>query len=71
MAAGVAKKQVLQLSEKDVEYLAWLYGLRIEKDDVLEVVGRLNALLEEVEKFDDLDLSRVEPIPVFLPSEEY
>jgi Asp-tRNA(Asn)/Glu-tRNA(Gln) amidotransferase C subunit len=60
---------MLQYSESDVEYLARLYDLRIEREDMPEVVSRLNALLEEAEKLNDLDLSQVEPIPIFVPKE--
>jgi Asp-tRNA(Asn)/Glu-tRNA(Gln) amidotransferase C subunit len=71
MAEGVTKSQALQFSEKDVDYVARLYGLGIDEKDMPEVFSRLNALLEEVEKLQDLDLSRVEPIPIFLPSEDF
>ncbi|MFH1954489.1 MAG: Asp-tRNA(Asn)/Glu-tRNA(Gln) amidotransferase subunit GatC [Pseudomonadota bacterium] len=63
-------EEELKVSKDDVAYLARLYGLPIGEDELPEVAFRLNALLEEVEKLNELDLSHVEPIPMFLPVEE-
>ena len=70
MTKAQCNEEQLKVSKDDVTYLARLYGLHIREDDLVEVTFRLNALLEETERLNELDLSRVEPIPMFLPIEE-
>ncbi len=57
-------------SKEELQRLSHLYGVNIEEGDLEEVTWRMSALLEEMEKLKQLDLSQVEPIPMFLPEKE-
>ena len=62
-------ERLLKVTKEDVTYLFRLYGLNVGEDDLVEVTYRLSALFDEVVKLNQLDLSQVEPIPIFLPTE--
>ena len=62
-------EKLLKVTKEDVAYLASLYGLNVGEEDLAEVTFRLTALFDEVVKLNQLDLSQVEPIPIFLPAE--
>ena len=70
MTKSQYNEEHLKVSKDDVAYLARLYDLHIGEDDLPEVTFRLNALLDETERLNELDLSDAEPIPMFLPVEE-
>ena len=70
MTQNRSSGEELKVTREAVVYLSGLYGLHVMEDDLDEITFRLNALLEEVEKLNELDLSSAEPIPMFLPVEE-
>jgi hypothetical protein len=65
-----SSKEELNVSQDNVAYLARLYGIQIEEDDLAEVTFRLAALLGELKNLDQFDLWKIEPVPIFLQREE-
>ncbi len=53
------------LSQEDVQRLAHGLGLTIPESDLEDVTARFTALMEELNKLRDLDLSGVDPSPIF------
>ena len=40
-------------------------GITIGEDELVEVANRLESLLRELEKLDELDLASIQPVTVF------
>ena len=57
------------ITREDILRLAQLVGVTIYDSELDEVTYRLAALQRELRKLDALDLSQVEPLPLF-PVEE-
>jgi Asp-tRNA(Asn)/Glu-tRNA(Gln) amidotransferase C subunit len=55
--------------EERVAQLSRLLGITIADEDMAEVANRLDSLLGEMERLAQLDLSGIEPTPVF-PDED-
>ena len=53
------------LSQEEVQRLAHGLGLTIPESDLEDVTARFTALMEELNKLQDLDLSGVDPSPIF------
>ena len=53
------------LSQEDVQRLAHGLGLTIPEQDLEDVTARFTALMSELNKLGDIDLSGVDPSPVF------
>ncbi len=53
------------LSQEDVQRLAHGLGLTIPKEDLEDVTARFTALMSELNKLGDIDLSGVDPSPIF------
>jgi len=62
------------LSEEDVQVMGRAVGLILNKPDLNEITHSLNALLECLDEIDDVFdpdiLSKVQPIPIIIPSEK-
>jgi aspartyl-tRNA(Asn)/glutamyl-tRNA(Gln) amidotransferase subunit C len=52
----------MKISEKDVLYVAQLANLELSSEEIAEFVPQLNAILEYMEKLNELDTSAVEPM---------
>ncbi len=52
----------MALTEKDVRYVAELAHLELTEDEVRKFLPQLDSILEYVNKLDELDTSRVEPM---------
>ena len=53
------------LSQEEVQRLAHGLGLTIPESDLEDVTARFTALMEELNKLRDLDLSGAVPAPIF------
>ncbi|MCZ6615309.1 MAG: hypothetical protein O7F09_04135 [Chloroflexi bacterium] len=53
------------LSKEDVQRLAHGLGLTIPEEDLEDVTARFTALMSELNKLSDIDLSGVDPSPIF------
>ncbi len=69
MTQQAFKRTDLKFSQEDVSYLAKLYGLKIEDEDLAEVTVRLTSLVDELKKLDSLNLSGIDPMPLALTRE--
>ena len=56
-----------RISQKDVEKVAKLSRLQLSEQEVKEFAGQLSAILEYVEKLNELDTNNVEPLAHCLP----
>jgi aspartyl-tRNA(Asn)/glutamyl-tRNA(Gln) amidotransferase subunit C len=52
----------MSVSKKDVEYIAELSKLKLEKNEIEKYTFQLNQILEYVEKLSELDTENVEPL---------
>lgn len=52
----------MALTEKDVRYVAALAHLELSEDEVKKFVPQLDAILEHINKLNELDTARVEPM---------
>ncbi len=52
----------MKISETDVLYVAQLANLELSSEEIAEFVPQLNAILESMEKLNELDTSAVEPM---------
>jgi len=52
----------MALTEKDARYVADLAHLELTEDEVRKFVPQLDSILEYVDKLNQLDTSRVEPM---------
>ena len=56
----------MPLSDQDrIRELARLAGISIADEDVPEVANRFSSLMDELERLKELDLSDVQPVPIF------
>lgn len=69
MAASNSPPNSNDITREDILRLAQLVGVTIYDSELDEVTYRLAALQRELRKLDSLDLSQVEPLPLF-PVEE-
>ena len=53
------------LSQEEVQRLAHGLGLTIPESDLEDVTARFTALMLELNKLSDIDLSGVDPSPIF------
>ncbi|HLH32113.1 MAG TPA: Asp-tRNA(Asn)/Glu-tRNA(Gln) amidotransferase subunit GatC [Terriglobia bacterium] len=58
----------MKISEKDVEYVAKLAMLEVAEDEKKELAAQLSAIVEYVEKLNELDVSGIEPTPQVVTS---
>ena len=59
----------MALSEKDVRYVAELANLELSEEEVKKFLPQLDSILEYMQKLNELDTSRVEPMAqVIYPS---
>ncbi|MDE3179065.1 MAG: Asp-tRNA(Asn)/Glu-tRNA(Gln) amidotransferase subunit GatC [Acidobacteriota bacterium] len=58
----------MTLTEKDVRYVAELAHLELTDDEVARFVPQLGAILEYVQKLNQLDTSNVEPMSQVIAS---
>ena len=68
-SASMSSELPSDLSEDDVRRLAYGLGLTIPDEDLSEVTYRYTALLEELNKLRETDLTGVDPSPM-APFEE-
>jgi aspartyl-tRNA(Asn)/glutamyl-tRNA(Gln) amidotransferase subunit C len=52
----------MALTEKDVRYVAGLAHLELTEDEVKKFLPQLDAVLEHMQKLNQLDTSQVEPM---------
>ncbi len=69
MASSNSPLNSNDITREDILSLARLVGLSIHDSELDEVTFRLAALQRELRKLESLDLSQVEPLPLF-PVEE-
>ena len=55
------------ITKKDVEYVAKLARIGLEKGEVEHLTKQLEAILEYIEKLNKIDISKVEPTSHVLP----
>jgi aspartyl-tRNA(Asn)/glutamyl-tRNA(Gln) amidotransferase subunit C len=61
----------MALTEKDVRYVAELAHLELTEEEVRKYLPQLDSILQYMEKLNELDTSRVEPMAqVTYPSSE-
>lgn len=62
------------LSEEDVQAMGRAVGMSLSNPDLNEITHSLNALLECLDQIDDVFdadiLSKVQPLPIIIPSEK-
>jgi aspartyl-tRNA(Asn)/glutamyl-tRNA(Gln) amidotransferase subunit C len=51
----------MKIDERDVEYVAKLAMLEVADDEKAELAAQLSAIVEYVEKLNELDVTSVEP----------
>ena len=52
----------MKISEQDVHYVANLANLELSPEEIAQFVPQLNAILEYMEKLNELDTAAVEPM---------
>lgn len=58
----------MKISESDVEYVAKLAMLEVADDEKKELAEQLSAIVEYVEKLNELNLEGIEPTPQVVTS---
>ena len=52
----------MAVTKKDVEYIAGLAKLTFKEEELEKITGQLNEILAYVEKLNELDTTKVEPL---------
>lgn len=58
----------MKISENDVEYVAKLANLEVDKDEKKELAEQLSRIVEYVEKLNELDVAGTDPTPQIVTS---
>ncbi len=55
----------MPIDKDTVNQLAHLAGIEISADELEEVTNRFNSLMQELDRFKDLDLDNILPVSIF------